>query len=258
MLRTWARRFSISAGLIVGLLAAANPSHATTAPLDQVGAVAVITVTVQQDDTAWGLAGRYCASPTLYKSITVRSPLGQLRDLAHIWPGDKARIPCARTGSGAPIPTQSAPTPAGWVQPLAGRYCGSKATAGWGAPRVGHRHQGVDIGAPYNTPIRAVRAGTVALVKAQRNSRGALTGGGYYVMIDHGGRVYTVYMHLIRQSHLTVGARVATGQTVGYVGSSGTSSGPHLHFEVHSGGKWDPHRVNPSPFMAARGVRVGC
>jgi murein DD-endopeptidase MepM/ murein hydrolase activator NlpD len=94
--------------------------------------------------------------------------------------------------------------------------------------RWGRLHSGIDIGVPEGTPIHAAAAGTVVLA--------AWTGGyGNYTCIDHGGGLATCYAH---QSAYAVssGAHVSQGQVIGYVGSTGHSFGPHLHFEVRING----------------------
>ncbi len=85
-------------------------------------------------------------------------------------------------------------------------------------------HTGIDIGAGYGAQIIATQSGTV--IKATYN--GAY---GNYVVIDHGGGVCTLYAHQSSMA-VSVGQSVSAGDTIGYVGSTGYSTGPHLHFEV--------------------------
>lgn len=100
---------------------------------------------------------------------------------------------------------------------------------GFGAPRSGHSHQGVDIFAKCGARLVAARGGRVYY-------RGYQAAAGHYLVIK--GRAtnrYYVYMHLRRRSPLTKGKRVRTGQRVGLVGETGNASGCHLHFEVWRG-----------------------
>ena len=96
--------------------------------------------------------------------------------------------------------------------------------------RWGRQHKGIDIGASYGTPIYAAASGTVAIAQYGY-------GGGYgnYVLLDHGNGVQTLYGHC---SSLAVssGQYVNQGQVIGYVGSTGNSTGNHLHFEVRVNG----------------------
>ncbi len=97
-------------------------------------------------------------------------------------------------------------------------------------PILGYKkfHTGVDFGVGYGTPIRAADSGTVIYATW-------MGGYGNVIIVDHGNGLSTLYAH---QSSLAVdtGARVVRGQTVGYVGSTGFSTGPHLHFEVRVNG----------------------
>jgi murein DD-endopeptidase MepM/ murein hydrolase activator NlpD len=97
---------------------------------------------------------------------------------------------------------------------------------GW---RWGRMHEGIDLGAAYGAPIAAAGAGTVIYA-------GWLGGYGNLTVIDHGGGLATAYGHQ-SQIAVTVGQQVARGQTIGYVGSTGHSTGPHLHFEVRVNGQ---------------------
>jgi murein DD-endopeptidase MepM/ murein hydrolase activator NlpD len=88
-------------------------------------------------------------------------------------------------------------------------------------------HEGIDIGAPCGTPIRAAASGTIVYA-------GWMDGYGNIVIIDHGGGIGTAYGH---QSAIYVGGgSVSQGQTIGAVGSTGHSTGCHLHFEVRVNG----------------------
>jgi murein DD-endopeptidase MepM/ murein hydrolase activator NlpD len=86
-------------------------------------------------------------------------------------------------------------------------------------------------------------------------------GCGWYVQIRHLGQptgdVVTRYCHMVRQPAVTVGQTVTVGQPIGLVGSSGNSSGPHLHFEVHSGyPATEANAIEPAGFLRYRGVSI--
>lgn len=101
----------------------------------------------------------------------------------------------------------------------------------------GGRHRGVDICAPAGTPIYASAGGTVT--KAGYNKAGAGTGYGYSAIINHGGGYSTVYAHCLSLT-VSAGQTVKQGQLIGYVGSTGRSTGNHCHFEVRLNGSYIP------------------
>lgn len=103
----------------------------------------------------------------------------------------------------------------------------------------GLRHTGTDIGGPMGTPVYAARSGKV--IKSQCGWNG---GYGCYIVIDHGGGVQTLYGH---NSQLLVetGNDITQGQTIALMGSTGRSTGSHLHFEVRVNGR----RVNPLKYI---------
>ena len=109
---------------------------------------------------------------------------------------------------------------------------------------VGRPHQGVDYGAPTGTRVIAVANGT--LVSAARSG-----GSGNMVRLRHTNGYETYYLHLSRFAKgLRPGARIAQGQTIGYVGSTGLATGPHLHFGVRKDGpyvNWLTERRNLPP-----------
>jgi len=85
-------------------------------------------------------------------------------------------------------------------------------------------HEGQDIDAAYGTPVQVTASGRVIIAGRQR-------GYGNVVYVDHGNGLSTRYGHL-SEIHVTVGQTVTRGQTIGFVGSTGRSTGPHLHYEV--------------------------
>ena len=118
--------------------------------------------------------------------------------------------------------TPGAASAAGLIWPVRGQV-----TSGYGM-RWGRMHEGIDVGASTGTPIWAAKAGRVI-------HSGWMNGYGNVVVIDHGEGFTTVYAH---QSRLGTsnGASVDRGQVIGYVGSTGRSTGPHLHFETRFSG----------------------
>lgn len=108
----------------------------------------------------------------------------------------------------------------------------------FGARRVINReprspHAGADIHLPAGTAVRAIAAGTVALSSEQFF-------GGWSVVLDHGGGLFSIYYHL-RETAVSEGKPVAKGERIGSVGSSGRATGPHLHFGIRAaGGRVDP------------------
>ncbi|HKP22190.1 MAG TPA: peptidoglycan DD-metalloendopeptidase family protein, partial [Thermoleophilaceae bacterium] len=142
------------------------------------------------------------------------------------------------TGTGTPGTTPGATTPV--ANPAPGTTtvsgCGSSTivrpvsgpvTSPYG-PRGGRNHDGMDIGAPTGTPVRAAACGTVSLAGQQ-------SGYGNIVCITHTSQFSTCYAHLSRFG-TSQGARVQQGQVIGYVGCTGNCTGPHLHFETRVGG----------------------
>src|SRR5690625_1313387 len=105
-------------------------------------------------------------------------------------------------------------------------------------------HNGTDIAAATGTPVKAAAAGTVAVTW---NSLA-----GNKILVTHAGGIVTTYHHLSAVS-VKNGQKVKAGQTIGKVGSTGSATGPHLHFEVHRHGT----RIDPQPFMRSKGVNLG-
>ena len=140
-----------------------------------------------------------------------------------------ARLRSLGSGSGSPGGCEARPVPG----PI---------TSGYGMRyhpvlHYSRMHTGVDMSAGSGTPIHACRGGTVAIAGSQ---------GGYgnTVVIDHGGGMATLYAHQ-SSIRVSVGQQVSAGDVVGLVGSTGMSTGPHLHFEVRLSG----NPVDPAPYL---------
>jgi len=125
-----------------------------------------------------------------------------------------------------------------WPCPASGRI--SSAFGDRSSPTEGAstNHKGIDIPAPSGSSIVAAADGKVVISTYSYSA-------GNYIMIDHGGGLTTVYMHC-SQLLVKEGETVKQGQTIAKVGSTGYSTGPHLHFGVRSGGSY----VNPSGYVS--------
>jgi murein DD-endopeptidase MepM/ murein hydrolase activator NlpD len=100
-------------------------------------------------------------------------------------------------------------------------------------------HLGIDYAAPTGTPIWAAASGTVSF-------KGMAGAAGNLVQIKHDGGLETAYMHLSKYADIKVGQKVKAKTVIGYVGSTGMSTGPHLHFGVKQNGSWiDPSKLTP-------------
>lgn len=166
------------------------------------------------------------------------APLGggdaQFRQLFAQWQSMDGPGASSTTAAPAPIASISVPS----RMPLEGAYMSS----GYGMrthPVLGGRraHAGIDLAAPTGTPIYATADGLIS--KAENFSSYGL-----YVAIEHGAELQTRYAHMSRIA-VAAGQRVKKGDIIGYVGSTGRSTGPHLHYEVRIAGE----PVNPVPYM---------
>ncbi|NLG80066.1 MAG: M23 family metallopeptidase [Firmicutes bacterium] len=126
-------------------------------------------------------------------------------------------------------------TPDGW--PARGRVTSSFGRRRHPITGRVQGHEGIDIAAPTGTPIRATADGIVRF-------SGTQAGYGRLVIIDHGYGFETLYAHNSRNT-VRAGQRVKRGQVIAYIGSTGTSTGPHVHYEVRVSGK----PVNPWNYM---------
>ena len=148
-----------------------------------------------------------------------REQLSEMEALQKVSATLTAKIQAAQAAAGT---GGGSPSAAGLIWPVLGPV-----TSAFG-PRWGRMHEGIDIAAPSGTPIRAAASGTVIYA-------GWLGGYGNLVVLDHGNGLSTAYAH---QSSIAAGNGqfVTQGQVIGYVGSTGNSTGPHLHLEVRVNG----------------------
>ena len=130
----------------------------------------------------------------------------------------------------APPPSVAAPAGSGYLWPAGTRHL---------TQYFGWRHTGLDVGGPVGTGLYAAKAGTIT-----RSQCGWNGGYGCYIIIDHGSGVTTLYGHA-SQLFVSVGDYVSQGQTIAAMGSTGRSTGSHLHFEVRVNGV----RQNPLRYI---------
>jgi murein DD-endopeptidase MepM/ murein hydrolase activator NlpD len=166
------------------------------------------------------------------------------------------------TTAGTPaLPAQAAPgVKTSWVIPVPGKPGQAF------RPASNPTHDGVDIMEPRNTPIKAANAGTVITVicntsgpSCDVDGSASVRGCGWYVEIQHAGNIITRYCHMVRKPSVVEGQQVSAGQVIGYVGTSGNSSGTHLHYEVHIGPGYatSANAVNSIEFMKRENAPLG-
>ena len=146
--------------------------------------------------------------------------------------------PTTRPGNDT-TPSPEAPSSSGWVCPVP--YYTLTSPFGMRVHPISGKwkmHDGVDLAAAQGTPIYAAKSGKVTTTSYQAG------GAGYYVSINHGDGFSSIYMHM---THYIVspGQYVTAGQVIGYVGSTGGSTGPHLHFGISYNGSY----VNPMNYI---------
>lgn len=135
----------------------------------------------------------------------------------------------------APAPAPSA-NPGGWVRPASGYVSSRFGYRIHPISGASHLHSGIDIAG--GGPIRAAKGGTVTTASYHYSY-------GYYVVVNHGGGLSTLYAHMTPGLMVAPGQSVSAGQQVGTMGTTGSSTGVHLHFEIRSNGS----PVNPEIYM---------
>jgi murein DD-endopeptidase MepM/ murein hydrolase activator NlpD len=152
----------------------------------------------------------------------------------------------------------------GWTVPLRGEVVSGFRTAS--RPT----HHGVDLAARKGTPIHAASSGVVIRVRCDARTQSGgpwgcdrdgspnIRGCGWYVDILHANAIITRYCHMVSQPLVAMGQSVTAGQRIGLSGSTGRSSGPHLHYEVHrDGDRSSAGAVDPVRFMREVGAPLG-
>ncbi|MEC5151470.1 M23 family metallopeptidase [Cryobacterium sp. GrIS_2_6] len=178
----------------------------------------------------------------------VNAASAALADLARSAPAATAAGEVQPFPATAPVADTGRLSEQGWTRPAAGRI-----TDAFG-PRlvhpvagVGDFHRGTDIGAGCDAAIYAATDGVV-------EAAGVLGTYGNWILIDHGNGITTGYAHIAPgETLVSVGERVVAGQVIAGVGSTGASTGCHLHFEV----RIDGTAVDAVPFLSLRGVNLG-
>lgn len=178
---------------------------------------------VKSGDTLESIARRWHVTP----DIIVGYGPNRVRD-NQVKVGEELVIPGGYLELNIPPPARSPSAKFAW--PL----------RGWLTQRYSARHRAIDIATPYGSPVYAADNGVVV------RAGWLFTGYGYSVILSHGNGWQTLYSHL-KGPLVRVGQRVRRGQQIGAVGSTGKSTGPHVHFEVRRNGT----RVNPIPYLPA-------
>lgn len=264
------------AGLVVGAtvglvtsLAGAAPSVASTVPLQRAVAQQEVqasrTVTAatggtvvayaQSGDGVIRITTRVCGNANNWPAVAAANNIKASSTPPYLVLLNQAvRVSCAASAPVTPqqVPqtrTQSTVTSASWVHPVPGACDRTNEYLEMRYNPITHKwyhHQGIDIPRSTGTPIHAIGAGKV--ISAHDIGRGGLQ-----VQIQHANGVVSKYNHLSRfATH--VGQQVAVNQVIGYVGSTGDATGPHLHLEVWVYGSMN----DPSAWLRARGVRILC
>ncbi|MBI1961218.1 MAG: M23 family metallopeptidase [Candidatus Sungbacteria bacterium] len=197
-----------------------------------------VTHTVSRGDTLNAIASRYRAKAEDILEVN------KLADASELVIGKKITVP----DGFPPAPARPVATPSSGLADLGSIFKPAPAAAGtfnWPttARRItqyfrGWRHTGIDIGNKTGQPIYAADDGVVT-------TSGWNSGGyGYYVIIDHGNGIQTLYGHNSKNG-VSAGDRVGKGDVIAAIGSTGRSTGPHVHFEVRVNG----NRVNPLDYL---------
>jgi murein DD-endopeptidase MepM/ murein hydrolase activator NlpD len=210
------------------------------------------TYVVEAGDNWWAIAKRASVSMTTLLSVNAASEDRVIR------PGD---VVCLPPGTSVSSSGDRGSDPAVSSDSSSGRSSGIAAlpmqgpcwfSDDWGDPRgAGRRHEGTDLFAAVGSYVYAVVDGT--LTRRAWDQPGLRSGNAWWLTAADGSGTYYFYAHLADFApELSVGSRVEAGQIIGFMGNTGNSAFPHLHFEIHPNGGG---AVNPYPLLRSLG---GC
>jgi murein DD-endopeptidase MepM/ murein hydrolase activator NlpD len=227
-------------GRVRVLKARAEKAERTLASLERQRQVAAETILRRRDDIASSRDRLASAQGDLRGARNGRRAiLARVRQTRHADQEDLASMEAQQEKIQSRLAAAGAPG-AGPIRHGSGQLIwpvNGPITGSFGEQRPGHIHAGVDIAAPGGTPIRAADSGKVVLMSF-------VSGYGNYTCVQHTASMSTCYGHQSRFG-TSQGASVRQGQVIGYVGSTGHSTGNHLHFEVRIGGS----PVNPLGYL---------
>jgi len=227
--------------VVVAAPALANTVESVSAPILRVSDPAALRPSTQHDGNFGELFGQWQASDAAANSSAARITVSRASDMVGV-PIDYSREARARYSasqglgkgklSGISIPSRMHVAATALTSTFGPRW----------HPVLGmvRGHSGIDLAAPMGSPIVATSDGVVG----EADWRG---GYGLFVAIQHGGGIETRYGHMSRIA-VAPGQQVRKGDVIGYVGSPGLSTGPHLHYEVRVNGQ----AVNPAPLLRGR------
>ena len=198
--------------------------------------VAAVNHLAAPDDVASPEGG-----PAAPPSVVVPVPPQSVPALSDAVSRALERGPRAKITPPAPPPPPKVDTTKLWVMPVAGAKLSSTYGMRWGA-----MHRGIDLAGPAGLPLKAMTSGVVTLAGQQ-------DGYGNIVQIKYWDGTVSYFGHM-NSIAVTKGQTVTPGQVVGQLGSSGQSTGPHLHLEIHPAGAAD---VDPLPWLSRAGLTIG-